>query len=70
MRESPEGTGDTALQIPSWRPGLEGGSQDVRALVPLICFTVSFWLVLFQLCWGWGGAEPWGHPAAPKIGGV
>lgn len=54
MRQSPEGTGDTALQIPSWRPEEEGGSQDVRAIFPLTWSPVSLLLALAWPCWGWG----------------
>jgi len=46
MRQSAEGTGDTALQIPSWRPEAEGGSQDVRAAFPLSPSPVSWVLAL------------------------
>lgn len=46
MRQSAGGTGDNALQTPSWRPEEEGGSQDVRAAFPLSPSPVSWVLVL------------------------
>lgn len=52
MRQTPGGStagGDTALRTPSWRPEVEGGSQDVRAIIPSlspapVSLGLSWWL--------------------------
>lgn len=70
MRQTPGGTGDTALQTPSWGPEVEGGSQDVRAIPSLIPAPVSLPLVV-----AWGDTATLGTPstgaaaALPAAGG-
>lgn len=61
MRQTPGGgTGDTALRRPSWGAEEQGGSRDVRAIIPNLTPAP----VSFGAGGGMGGTEPpWGHPA-------
>lgn len=63
MRQTPGGTGDTALQTPSWGPEVEGGSPAVCAVPALIPARVSLLLVV-----AWGDRATLGTPGTGDAG--